>query len=123
MNAIKKYILIIIGLIALSLGFIGIIIPILPTTPFMLLAAYCFVRSSKRLYNWLINHKIFGVYIYNYLENRAIKKSAKISAMVLLWPSLIFTMCIIQKTPVTIILMIVGVFVSKHILSLKTLVL
>ena len=123
MNAIKKYILIIIGLIALSLGFIGIIIPILPTTPFMLLAAYCFVRSSKRLYNWLINHKVFGVYIYNYLENRAIKKSAKISAMVLLWPSLIFTMCIIQKTPVTIILIIVGVFVSKHILSLKTLVL
>lgn len=123
MNAIKKYILIIIGLIALSLGFIGIIIPILPTTPFMLLAAYCFVRSSKRLYNWLINHKVFGVYIYNYLENRAIKKSAKISAMVLLWPSLLFTMCIIQKIPVTIILMVVGVFVSKHILSLKTLVL
>ena len=121
MKLIKKYILIIIGLLSLTLGIIGIFFPILPTTPFLLLSSFCFIRSSKKLYNWLINHKIFGKYIYNYLENHAIKKSAKISAMVFLWPSLSLTIYIIQSNPIRLILFAIGIIVSKHILSLKTL--
>lgn len=121
MNLIKKYILIIIGLLSLILGVIGIFLPILPTTPFLLLSSFCFIRSSKKLYDWLINHKVFGKYIYNYLENHAVKKSAKISAMALLWPSLIFTIYLIKSNPFRLLLIVVGIFVSIHILSLKTL--
>jgi len=61
--SLKKYILLISGTIALLFGVIGALIPVLPTTPFLLIAAYCYLRSSKRLYNKLINHKIIGKYI------------------------------------------------------------
>lgn len=57
-KSLKKYLLIIMGTISLILGTVGIFIPILPTTPFLLLASYCYIRSSKKLYNWLINHKV-----------------------------------------------------------------
>ena len=67
-KTITKFILMIVGLISLIMGFIGIYLPLLPTTPFLLLPAYCFLRSSKRLYNWLINHKVFGRYIRDFLE-------------------------------------------------------
>ena len=67
-KTITKFILMIVGLISLIMGFIGIYLPLLPTTPFLLLAAYCFLCSPKRLYNWLINYKVFGRYIRDFLE-------------------------------------------------------
>ena len=63
-----KILLIAIGSFFLILGFIGILIPGLPTTPFLLLSAACYFRSSDRLYSWLLNHKIFGKYIRNFRE-------------------------------------------------------
>ncbi len=71
---IKKVFLIMAGCIALGLGVIGIMLPLLPTTPLLLLAAGCFIKSSTRLYKWLIHHKTLGPYVYNYLELRAISK-------------------------------------------------
>lgn len=121
MNSIKKYILIIIGSLSLALGVIGMFFPILPTTPFLLLSSFCFIRSSKKLYNWLMNNRVLGKYIYDYLEHRAIKKGAKISGIMLLWASLILSIYIIQNSPIRLLLFIVGVLVSMHILSLKTL--
>ncbi len=120
MNSFKKYLLISGGFISLALGSIGIILPVLPTTPFFLLSAYCFIRSSDTLYHWLIHHRIFGSYIYHYLEHRAVKKSAKIIALSMLWPSLLFSMYLVNKTWVTILLIIIGAAVTTHILTLKT---
>ena len=68
----KRYLLIIGGFISLFLGILGIALPVLPTTPFLLLSATCFMNSSKTLYTWVINHKVFGSYIENYIKFRAI---------------------------------------------------
>jgi len=118
---IKKYLLIFAGSISLVLGFIGVFLPVLPTTPFLLLSSFCFIRSSKPLYNWLINHKIFGAYIYNYITYRAVKKSAKIGAIIFLWTTLSISIFIVSSLHLRIFLVAVGVFVSIHLFTLKTL--
>jgi uncharacterized membrane protein YbaN (DUF454 family) len=120
MKSIKKYLLIIIGTISMILGTIGIFIPILPTTPFMLLASFCYIRSSNRLYNWLINHKLFGKYIYDYLEHKSVKKSAKITAITFLWLSLGISIYLINNY-IRFLLIFIGIAVSIHIIRLKTL--
>jgi uncharacterized protein len=80
-----RWLLIIVGLAAVGIGTVGIFVPLLPTTPFYLLAAACFFRSSDRLYRWLIGNKWCGPYIRNYREHRAIPRHAKIVALILLW--------------------------------------
>lgn len=120
MGQVKKYLLITAGFISLVLGSIGIVLPVLPTTPFFLLSAYCFIRSSDKLYHWLIHHRIFGSYIYHYLEHRAVKKRAKIAALAMLWPSLLFSMYIVNKTWISVLLVVIGAAVTTHILMLKT---
>jgi len=69
------------GIVSLFLGVIGIVLPILPTTPFLLLAAFCFDRSSPALHNWLVNHKLFGPPINNWQAYGAVSRLAKISAI------------------------------------------
>ena len=120
MNSLKRYLLIAGGFISLILGTIGILLPVLPTTPFLLLSAYCFIRSSDKLYHWLIHHRVFGAYIYHYLEHRAVKKRAKIVAIIMLWPALLISMHIVNRTWATILLIIIGTAVTIHILKLKT---
>jgi len=117
----KKYLLIFLGSISLALGFIGIIIPVLPTTPFLLLTALCYLRSSERLYNWLIGHKVLGPYLYTYLTYRAITLKTKIGALVFLWLTLLISIALINILPVRIFLLLVGAGVSTHLLTLKTL--
>ena len=80
-----KWVLRGIGIVSVGLGVLGIFVPLLPTTPFLLLAAACFVRSSPRLYAWLIHHPWFGRYILYYREYRAIPLRIKVVALALLW--------------------------------------
>jgi hypothetical protein len=86
-----------------------------------LLSAFCFMKSSLRLHDWLINHKILGRYIYNYITYHAIPKKTKVISILLLWLSLIISILLVQMTLVTIILIIIGIAVSFHLLTLKTL--
>ena len=69
------------GLIALGLGMLGIALPLLPTTPFVLLAAFAFARSSPRLHRWLLEHRLFGPLIRDWQRDGAISREAKISAL------------------------------------------
>jgi len=71
----------IIGLTSLALGIAGVVLPLLPTTPFVLLSAYCFARSSPRLHDWLLGHRIFGPLISNWEQHRAIAPRAKLLAV------------------------------------------
>ena len=73
------------GVVSLALGVAGIFLPLLPTTPFLLLAAWLFVRSSPRLYAWLMNHPRLGEYIRNFRENRAIPMRVKIVSVAMVW--------------------------------------
>lgn len=120
-NTLGKYILICAGSISLALGFLGLFLPVLPTTPFLLLSAWCYIRSSKWLYAWLINHPFCGAYIYNYLTYRAVSRRIKVGALFLLWTTLIITSLIAASLYLTIVLVLVGIGVSIHLIALKTL--
>ncbi len=120
-KTIHKHLLTILGSLSLALGMIGLVLPILPTTPFLLLAAYCWLRSSKRLYDWLMGHKVFGPYLYHYMTHRAVMKRTKVAALILLWASLLVSMLAVDNRHVQILLPVVGLAVTAHVLSLKTL--
>ncbi|NCA98116.1 MAG: DUF454 domain-containing protein [Clostridia bacterium] len=117
----KHILFLILGSLAVLLGSIGILIPVLPTTPFLLLAAYFYLGSSRRLYEWLIHHRILGKYIYHYLEHKAVPVQTKIGAILILWVSLTASMVLVDILLVRIILPVIGLAVSVHILTLKTL--
>jgi uncharacterized membrane protein YbaN (DUF454 family) len=118
---IKKYILMAVGCLSLFLGILGIFLPLLPTVPFLLLTAYCFARSSNRLYNWLIYHKTFGSYIYDYQTYRAIKRKTKVLAISFLWGSLGISMILLPGVYICLLLSLLGMGVTFYILSLQTL--
>jgi hypothetical protein len=95
---------------------------LLPTTPFLLLAAFCFARSSERLHQWLINHRLFGSYIRNYQEYRAITKQVKIVTLILLWGTIGYAIvAVLNLWYLRILLLLVAVGVTVHVLLLKTL--
>ena len=110
------------GTISLVLGIIGIFVPLLPTTPFLLLSAAFYFRGSPRLYRWLIQQKQLGPYIKNFREYRAIPLRAKIISLSLIWITLSY--CIFQIAPylwLKIILLAIAIGTTWHILSYKTL--
>ena len=118
--SIKRSLLIAAGSLSFGLGVAGIFLPLLPTTPFLLLASFCFLRSSKRLHGWLVNHRLFGKYLRDYLEHRSIPRNVKISTLAFLWISIILTMFIVGKWYLTVLLAGIATAVSVHILSLRT---
>ena len=91
-----------VGLVSLSLGFVGVFLPLLPTTPFLLLAAYGFARSSDRLHRWLLAHPVFGPMIENWQQHRAIARSSKIAATVACGG--VFVVSLILQAPTTLLL-------------------
>lgn len=121
-TTLRKGVLAAIGIISVGLGTIGVFLPLLPTTPFLLLAAACFIRSSDRLYNWLIHHRWFGRYIRNYREHRAITLSAKIVTLTLLWCAIGYSAVFVAGTWwLRALLAAIAIGVTTHILILKTL--
>ncbi len=117
-----KYICIVLGSLFVVLGFIGIFVPLLPTTPFLLVSAALFVRSSDRLYNWLLNQKLLGPYVRNFVHKKGMPLHAKIYTLVIMWTSMIYsTFFIVENLHIQILLMAISTGVTIYILSLKTL--
>lgn len=118
---LKKYFLITVGTISLIIGVIGIIIPLLPTTPLLLLSAACYAKSSERLYHFLTTNKLFGSYIKHYHEGKGLPFNIKIFTIILLWSSILFSITfIIESFWVAILLLIIAFLVSIHIIIIKT---
>ena len=115
----KKGFLVFFGSVFTVLGLVGVFVPVLPTTPFLLLASFCYVRSSGKLNNWLINHKIFGAYIGSYMKYRAVRKDMKIRAVLFLWGSLTLSALVVRNVHVAAMLLVVGIGVTAYIVSLK----
>ena len=114
---IKNYIYISIGFIFLFLGFIGLFLPIVPTTPFIIVAVWFFARSSKKLENWLLNHKIFGNMIQDWRNHGSINKKAKMSAIPLIAISFSGAIFVNKILVVDILLAIVGTSIALFIIT------
>lgn len=121
-NSLIRRVLIVAGTLFVGLGIVGIFLPILPTTPFLLLAAACYARSSERFYRWLLNHPWFGKYIRTYQEGEGIPVKAKALSISLIWLT-IFSSVIFVVHPliVRIILIVIAACVTFYLLSLPTL--
>jgi uncharacterized membrane protein YbaN (DUF454 family) len=111
------------GTFLLALGAIGVFLPILPTTPFLLLSAACYLRSSERMHKWLLNNRWFGKYIRNYQEGKGIPFKTKILAMTVLWVAILYSAFIVldEILIAQIALLIIALGVSVHLVRLPTL--
>jgi hypothetical protein len=108
------------GTLSLSLGIVGIVIPLLPTTPFLLLATACYLRGSVTMYNWMLTNRYFGTYLREYREGKGIRQEIKVATIVLLWVVLgLSAIFVTDNVIVRIALLVVGVGVSIHILTIK----
>ena len=117
-----RAVLIVAGTFFLGLGIVGIFLPILPTTPFLLLTAACYARSSARFYNWLLNNRWFGNYIKNYLEGKGIPLRVKVLSISFLWIAIGYSVVfVVHIFPVRMVLVLIAIGVTIHILSLRTL--
>ena len=117
----KKALLISTGTFFVGIGIVGMFVPILPTTPFLLIAAALYARSSQKFYNWLINNKFFGKYIRNYREGKGVPLKIKIFTISLLWITIGCSAFIaVDIFFVRIILIIVAIGVTIHIIRIKT---
>lgn len=116
----KKAVLIICGWLLVALGALGMVLPLLPTTPFMLLAAICFSASSPKANRFLMRNRFFGPYIIHYRTGQGVSVAAKVRAIALLWALLILSAVIISKLWVIKLLAAVGIGVTIHLLLLKT---
>ena len=120
-NKALRVLLIIVGWLSVLLGVMGIFLPVLPTTPFLLLAAACFVRTSPKFYQWLVEHPKLGKYIVYYLEGKGIPLKAKVYTIVLMMMTMGMTAYFVPVTAVRILLPLVGVLVALYIVRQPTL--
>ncbi|MBQ8856382.1 MAG: YbaN family protein [Bacteroidales bacterium] len=117
-----RYILTILGLISLGLGILGAFLPVLPTTPLLLLSAALFLRGNRRLYDWLMNHPRLGVYISNFMKHKAIPLRVKIVAVSMLWITLLYcAIWVAGHWAFRLFFILIAIGVTIHILSYKTL--
>lgn len=115
-------ILTILGCISLVLGIIGAFLPVLPTTPFLLLSAALFLRSNRKLYDWLMNHPRLGVYITNFMEHKSIPMRIKVVSISTLWLTLLIcAIFVAEHWALRLFFIAIAVGVTIHILSYRTL--
>ena len=116
-----KWLLAILGCVSLGLGILGIFLPVLPTTPFLLLSAALFLRSHLGLYQWLMNHPKLGPYINNFLEHKAIPLHVKIVSVTLVWLTLLnCAVFVAEHWAFRLMFILIAIGVTIHILSYKT---
>lgn len=120
-KGIVRFGLVVAGNIFVGLGILGIFLPLLPATPFFLLAAACFAKSSPKFYDWLINNRWFGSYLKNYRDNKGIPKKVKIVSILILWIVILGTILFaVEAILIKIILLIIALGVTIHISRIGT---
>lgn len=108
------------GCLSVALGAVGVVIPILPTTPFLLLAAYCFARSSRRAHEWLLTNRLFGRQLRGYLEGEGVSPRVKAGALVFLWAAIGTSVgFFVPVLWARVLLLVIGAAVTVHILTIR----
>jgi len=116
----KKKLLLCLGWLMVVSGAVGIVLPVLPTTPFLLLAAACFSGSSEKAYQFLLSSPWFGPFIEHYRTGRGVRLGRKIQAILTLWVFLALGVYTLQKTWAYVAFPIIGMAVTCHLLWIKT---
>jgi uncharacterized protein len=115
----KKAVLVAAGSVCLALAVLGVVLPLLPTTPFLLLASACYVRSSERLHGWLMRNRLLGPYIRNFKERRGIPLRGRIVTVVLLWLPLLYSVYRLDLLWLEALLVLMGLTWSVLILRMR----
>jgi uncharacterized membrane protein YbaN (DUF454 family) len=119
--AFMKKLLIVVGFLSVGVGFLGIFLPLLPTTPLLLLAAFCFANSSERFHRWLLGNRLFGAYIRDYVEKGGVSLRIKVSAISLIWISIGYcTAFLLENWYLRTGLLAIAAAVSIYLLRLPT---
>jgi len=109
------------GFTLVAIGVLGIFLPLLPTTIFLILASICFMKSSPRAHNWLVNHKYLGSYLRNYKHKTGLSVTSKITHLLILWLGIgLSAIYFTDNTAVRILLLLIALGVSIHLITIKT---
>lgn len=116
-----RYLVLGCGWTSFALGLVGVLVPVWPTTPFMLLAAACFMRSSERLHRWLVEHPRYGHHIRDYLEGKGLRLRAKILAVSTLWASTLLSVsAFVPQLAIDLLLVAIAGGVTIYLVRLPT---
>lgn len=116
----KKLFFLSLGTTLLGIGAVGVFLPVLPTTPFVLASFFCFTKSSKKAEKWILNNRYFGSYIKNYQTKQGVPLDVKIKSLLFLWIMLIVSMIYLNQGYIFLLLIVIGIAVTAHILLIKT---
>ncbi|MBE0646810.1 MAG: YbaN family protein [Bacteroidales bacterium] len=119
-NRVLRVLILVSGWILVGMGAIGVILPLIPTTPFLLLAALCFYKSSTRFYNWLYANRVFGKYLLDYKKKKGIPVKVKIGTLLFMWTSLFISVYLVPILWLRFILIAIGTAVTIHLLLIRT---
>jgi len=124
LSKFNKKALVVAGHSFVGLGILGMILPLMPTTVFLLLAAACYAKSSPRFYDWLHTNKYFGKHLKNYKDKKGTPLSVKVFSISFLWISILFSIYTIRDTSnfiyISILLFIIATAVTIHMITIKT---
>jgi uncharacterized membrane protein YbaN (DUF454 family) len=121
MGQVARLVLIVIGTALVILGVVGMFVPLLPTTVFLLMAAWCYARSSERFHRWLLGNRLLGSYLTNYREGRGMRVREKAVTLGLLWASIGYSLAFLGLPPWgQLVLAAIALGVTAHILMLRT---
>ena len=111
----------IIGTVSLFFGFIGVLLPIIPTTPFVLLSAACYYKGSERLHGWLSGNEVFGPMIRDYEEHGGMRKATKMKALTIMWVAVLAsTLLILDTLTMRALILLIAVIGTASMLRVKT---
>lgn len=120
-SSFLRKLLIVLGSMSFVLAIVGIFLPLLPTTPFLLLSAFCYAKSSARFYNWLMNNKFFGQYIQDWRDKKGLPLKTKIIALIFLFLTMVSTIVFfVPFLAVKFLLALIAILVATYILRLPT---
>jgi uncharacterized membrane protein YbaN (DUF454 family) len=123
LSSLRKGIYIIVGTLALAIGIIGIFLPVVPTTPLVLLSAACYLRGSEKLHRWILSNPRFGEIIENYESGKGLKRSIKVKAIGLMWIMiLISAFYFVDSVIARIAMILISSLVTIYLIRLPTIV-